>query len=41
VAEKYLAELTDLHTANARKFAEDLAALRARYRSQLRQLPDE
>jgi hypothetical protein len=41
IAEKYLAELDDLHTSAAIAFKNGLDSLRARYREQLRELPDD
>lgn len=41
IAEKYLADLDELHTRKAQEFQAELADLRARYREQLKQLPDE
>lgn len=40
VAEAYLAELNELHTAAHREFEVKLEALREKYRPQLRELPD-
>lgn len=41
IAEKYLADLDELHTETARVFQEKLGALRERYRERLRELPDD
>lgn len=41
IAEAYLAELNNLHTAMASKFQADLDSLREKYHEQLGVLPDE
>lgn len=41
IAEKYLEEFDELHTKIAREMQAGIEALRARYRGELRQLPDD
>ena len=41
VAEQYLDAVNDLHTKAAQRFDEELSGLRAYYREQLDELPDD